>query len=438
MRTKPYIISALAVSLLSVELSGVELSGVVSVEASSRVMAQTETLPPPEIRSTPLPSPDPPPLLPAQEATIKQLVEREIRQSQQIADRVDQEVNETFAFTLNLLNLLITMLIAIPIGTGFVLWWLRQSVIDRLVSDVQRQFQQETEQLIKQQLEAEVTARLQSQIDTFEQELDQLRADFEQRLKGLYQDAEKDKNKVVQELGQILAAVGQDETVPASVGHRLHELTDQLKSLKTGSPNLAFSVSDCLKAADAFYLGRQYDEAIAGYQEALSLEPDSAAAWRGLAKTLRRMGRPTDAITANEELIQRHPQDAWGWFGKGYALSDLHQYQEALQAYEAAIQFEPNRSTFWKQKGYVLTKLQRYDEALDCLDKALRIKPDSAGAYYTKAQCYAAQFQVELAIDHLKEATRRRPSLREVLKTDPDFEGIRRTELFQRLFVTTY
>ncbi len=421
MKTKPFIVLSLAVSLLS--LKGLPMA-----------LAQTEPLPPPEIPSTPLPSPEPPPILPAQEQTIRQLIETEIRDSRQIADRVDDEVDGAFGFTLNLLNLLIAMLIAVPIGTGFVLWWLRQSVIDRLVSDVRQQFQQETERIVKQQLEHEVTARLQAQIDSFEQEIDQLRTDFELRLRGLYQDAEKNKDRVLQELSQILAAVGQDDTVPAPVSHRLHELTEQLKSIKSVSPDVAFSDADYLKTANAFYLGQQYEEAIAAYQAALALDANSAEAWRGLAKTLRRMGQPAEALRANEELIRRHPQDAWGWFGKGYCLSDLKQYEAALQAYDVAIQFAPNRSTFWKQKGYVLTHLQHYDEALECLDKALRIKPESAGAYYSKAYCYAAQHQLEMAVDHLREAIRRRPSLQEILKTDSDFDGIRRSELFQRLF----
>ena len=111
----------------------------------------------------------------------------------------------------------------------------------------------------------------------------------------------------------------------------------------------------------------------------------------------------------------------------------MRQYEAALPAYDAAIQFEPNRSTFWKQKGYVLTRLRRYDEALDCFDKALQINPDSAGTYYAKADCYAAQQQLDLAIDHLKEAIRRRPDFQVRLKTDPDFEALRRNELFGRM-----
>jgi tetratricopeptide (TPR) repeat protein len=425
MRTKPHIISTLTVFLLN-------LTPTAAYPAQR--FAQTESLPPPEIQSSPLPAPEPAPILPAQQETVRRLIEKEIAGSQQLTDRVDSKVKDHFELTMGLLNLLITMLIAIPIGTGFVFWWLRQSVIDRLVSDIRRQFQQETETLVKQQLEEAVTARLQSQIATFEAELEQLRTDFGQRLHHLYQDVEKEKDLAVQELGQILADVGQNDTVPAPVGYRLQELTGRLKSIRTDSPDLTFSASDYLKTAEASYLAQQYDEAVASYRSALALEPDSAQGWRGLAKTLRQMGHPSEALTANEELIHRYPQDPWGWFGKGYALADMRQYEAALLAYDAAIQFEPNRSTFWKRKGYALTRLRRYNEALDCFDKALRVNPDSADTYYAKADCYAAQQQTEMAIDHLKEAIRRRPDYQIRVKTDPDFEALRRSELFRQVF----
>jgi tetratricopeptide (TPR) repeat protein len=419
MTTKPHIIPILAVFLLNLELAA----------------AQTEPLPPPEIQSTPLPSPDPPPLLPAQEETIRQLVDKEIDGSQAIADRIDQEVNDTFGWTIDLLNLLIAVLIAIPIGTGFVLWWLRQSVIDRLVSDIRNQFQQETEQLVKQQLEREVTARLQKQIEDSEQELKQLRAEFEQRLKHLYQDAENDKAHIVLELEQLLASVGQEDTAPPPIERRLRQLTDQLESIKSGGSNVSFSATDYLKEGDAFYLGRSYQDAVDSYKEALAINPDLIEAWLGLAKTLRRMGQYPEAVAANEEIIQRQPQNPWGWFGKGYALSDMQHYEAALSAYDTATQLDPNRSTFWKNKGYVLTKLHRYEEAMDCFDKALYIKPQSAGTLYWKAYCYAAQNQAELAIDYLKQAVGCRANFREIVKTDPDFDAIRHTEAFQR-FIT--
>lgn len=415
MRTKPNIITPLTVFLLG-SSTMISASGVVS-----RVMAQTEPLPPPEIQATPLPSPEPPPILPAQQETIRQLIEKEIHETREIPDQVNEQINDSFGTTLGLLNLLITVLIAIPIGTGFVLWWLRQSVIDRLVNDVKKQFQEETERLVKQQLAQTVTAQVQQQLE-----------EFKGQLNMLYRDAKNHKGKVVQEMDQLIDSVGPNETVPLPVGQRLRELTEQLEAIKTES-GISLSAYDYLTEADAFYLSRRYSEAITSYKAALAIDPDLVEAWLGLAKTLRRIGRYSEAMAANEAVIHRQPHNPWGWFGKGYVLSDLQQYSAAIDAYDTAIETEPGHSTFWKHKGYALIRCQRYAEALDCFDKAIRLKPESAGAYYWKAACYAAQRQPELAVAQLKEAMRYRPDYRDRVRSDPDFDGIRQTLPFQKL-----
>lgn len=421
MRTKPYLLATLAVILLGTKLA----------------IAQTEPLPPPEIQSSPLPSPEPPPILPSQQETIRQLIEKEVKESGDIRDQVDEQVNDAFGWTMALLNVLIAVLITIPIGTGFVLWWLRQSVIDRLVNDTKKQFQEETERLIKQELEQAVSVKLQNQVEEFELELKQLRADFEQRLASLYQDAENNKANVVRELEQLLAGVGQDERVSPPVSKRLQELTDQLESIRAERGSVSFSAYDYLREADAFYLGRRFDDAITSYENALALNPNLIEAWMGLAKTLRRMGRYTEAIAANEEVIKRQPQNPWGWFGKGYALADMQQYDAALAAYDAAIQSDPQHTTFWKHKGYALTKLQQYEAALECFDKGLRLNPHSAGTYYRKAYCYSVQHQLDRAVECLKEAICLRPDYRERMQHDPDFAAVRSVESFQRLLAAT-
>lgn len=410
MRTKPIFLTPLTVFLIGS-----------SALISASVIAQTELLPPPEIPAAPLPSPEPPPILPAQQETIRQLIEKEIQETREIPDQVNEQVNDAFGTTMGLLNLLITVLIAIPIGTGFVLWWLRQSVIDRLVNDVKKQFQEETERLVKQQLTQTVTAQVQQQIE-----------EFKGQLNTLYRDAKNYKVKVVQEMDQLIDSVGPNETVPPPVGQRLRELTEQLEAIKTES-GVSFSAYDYLTEADAFYLSRRYQEAITSYKAALAIDPDLIEAWLGLAKTLRRIGRYSEAMAANEEVIHRQPQNAWGWFGKGYVLADLQQYEAAVSAYDSAIQIDPRRNTFWKHKGYALIKCQRYSEALNCFDKAIQFKPESAGAYYWKAACYAAQNQADLAVEQLKESMRYRPDYWDRVQLDTDFDPIRQTVPFQRL-----
>ncbi|MBE9129706.1 MULTISPECIES: hypothetical protein [unclassified Coleofasciculus] len=74
-----------------------------------------------------------------QQEEVQQLIENEIDRSRTISDRVQSEVDRTFGWTIDLINLLITVLIAIPIVTGLAAFFLRQSIIDQLVRQTKKQ-----------------------------------------------------------------------------------------------------------------------------------------------------------------------------------------------------------------------------------------------------------------------------------------------------------
>jgi len=63
------------------------------------------------------------------------------------------------------------------------------------------------------------------------------------------------------------------------------------------------------EAFQSFVAGR-LDEAVAGYQRALALDPQLAIAWNGLAMVLERKGDLDGAIAAAERLAQLDPDDA--------------------------------------------------------------------------------------------------------------------------------
>ncbi|MBF2076525.1 MAG: tetratricopeptide repeat protein [Synechococcales cyanobacterium C42_A2020_086] len=399
----------------------------------STAIAQTEPLPPPEIPSSPLPSPESPPLLPSQQESVRQLIEEEIQKSRDIGDRIEEEIHTTFGWTLELLNVLIAVLIAIPLGTGFVLWFLRRSIIDQLVDEIKKQIQNETEAIVKQHLEQQVTATLKIQVEAARAELEILKTEFNDYLVDLSLDAQNEKERIFQELSQITPSVVQEELVSPEIQQRIKDLTEQLELLKSENAKLPFSAYEYVKAGDAFYVEQRYDAAVHAYEQALEINPDFVEAWLGKAKTLRRLQRFEEAIAANEQVIQLQPHNPWGWFGKGYALQDRHQFQEALAAYDKAIQLRPDRHTFWKHKAYVLTKLADYSEAMFCFEKAISLKPNSIGTYYWKAYYHTCRNQSEVAVENLRRVLHQRPDFLAALKADPDFDALRDTYPFQQL-----
>jgi tetratricopeptide (TPR) repeat protein len=394
------------------------------------VIAQESPLPPVPIEISPLPSPEPPPPLTSeQKASMEKFVQEEIQDSQEVGDRIEEEMNKTFGWTISLLNVLMTVLIAIPILTGLAAFYLRQSVIDRLVRDIERELE-----LVRDQLKLQAAKELKEQLSLFKQELETSKNSFTAQLQMLSLSAQQEKDRIFEELYRITPSIIQEEFVTPEIEQRIQELTQQLEQLKLGNSQLLLTVEDYLKQGDAFYLEKRYEDAVDSFEKALERKPDTLEAWLGKAKAQRKLQRYEESLISNDRAIQLQPDDPSGWFGKGFVLMDMQKYAEAVTAYEQAILLQPDKSLFWRNNGYALMKLCSDDQALDCLNRALELKPESRSAYYWKGAYYASKQQIELAIQNLEEALKRDPEYyQEKLQTDPDFDVIRHDDRFQQL-----
>lgn len=399
----------------------------------------------PSVAATPLPEPL---LTEVQQNEIQNAVRQEVIENNLIEDQIEEEVSQTFGWTIDLLNLLITVLIAIPILTGLGALYLRQSIIDRLVREIKRQLQDEIRQEVDTQLKGQVAEELNKQIERFN-------ADIANRLQNLYLSAEQEKDRliqqitalttiespiisadeteiVLQELGQTSPLIIQEEFASSKIKERIHTLTQQLETLESEYPQL-LTANDYVNQGDAYYFDRRPDEALESYETAIAKDSTLFSAWLGKSKALRRLGRLDEAIAANERVIELSPTNHRGWFGKAFALQDLQRYTEALPLIDRAIELSPNIHYLWKHRGYLLTKLGQFAAAEPCFDRAIDLNPTSSGTFYSRAYYHAAQAQVEQAIANLKRAIELYPFFGELVKTDPDFDSLRSDERFQKL-----
>jgi tetratricopeptide (TPR) repeat protein len=407
------------------------LSGFISVSVGAAI-AQSNSALPPLPNTTPLPSPDPPPPMTTQEAaSMQKFVKDEIRDSKEVGDRVQKEVDRTFGWTLNLLNTLITVLIAIPILTGLAAFWLRRSIIGQVVQDIRKELE-----LAREELKLQAAKDLNAQLATFKLELEAAKLGFTTQLQTLSTTAQQEKDRIFQELAKITPSIIQEEFVAPEIQQRIQELTDQLDFLKSQNAQLRLSASDYLKQGDACYLERRLEDAIRSYEKALDLDPNLVDAWLAKGKALRRLKRYEEAIAANDRAIQLQPENSSGWFGKGYALSEIQKYPEADAAYAQAVKLNPNRSIFWRHHAFALIKLGKYQEAWFCLDKAIALAPDSASNYYTQAFYHALHNQMDLALHSLGEAVKFRPAQYEysqLILAEPAFNLLRTDDRFRQL-----
>jgi tetratricopeptide (TPR) repeat protein len=387
-----------------------------------------EEAPPEQI----LPPQPVPPLSEPQEEAVRAIIQEEVQNSQAISDRVQGSVNQTFGWTITLINFLTAVLIAFPIGVAVIFWMLQQSITAKMENKIRDEIERE----VQKKLQDQITAELQARIEQFKQELVQQKTQLQIEFSAVQH--EKDRviraiSQIIEEGDRLLEGLPKESMLPSEMRAKMRDLTHQLEFLKEINPSLNLTAEDYVSQGDAFYYEQRYDEAIESYNQALNLQPDFAKAWVQKAKALRRSKQFEAALEANDRAISIDPTFASAWFGKMYTLLKLKQYEEALTAVDRMIEFNP-RETAWKWRGYILTKLGRYDEALSSINQAIELHPQLGGAYYSKAYFYLTQGQFDQAFDQLKTAIDLHPNLKETLKHDSDFDSIRNDDRFQSIF----
>lgn len=175
----------------------------------------------------------------------------------------------------------------------------------------------------------------------------------------------------------------------------------------------------CLGAANAG-LGRR-DEAIAAYQKAIDINPDSETyvavglqydaagrveeeleafkrgiranpgnvdAYDYLAHTYNRLGRYDEALKLARQAISIRPDDSEALLVLGASLAATGQYEAGLEAVQRAIKLSPNNPNAYSILGSIDQALERYHEAVDALKRAVQLEPTDAETYYRLGVAY--------------------------------------------------
>ena len=128
-------------------------------------------------------------------------------------------------------------------------------------------------------------------------------------------------------------------------------------------------------------------DAEAGYRRALELNPNDAAAHRGLARWLMFQGRLDEALAWSRRARELDPlanSATMGWI-----LMCARGYQEASHELESELAIRPkDAATLWVL-GFVLIEDGRPEEAIPVLEKGVSVSHESAGITGTLISAYA-------------------------------------------------
>ena len=222
------------------------------------------------------------------------------------------------------------------------------------------------------------------------------------------------------ELGNLLVAAKEYEAAIASFDQALKFQPDDYQAWNNRGVALR-------------NLGR-LEEAIASYDQARKIKPDDYEAWNNRGVALGNLGRLEEAVASYDQALKFKPDYHQAWYNRGIALDDLGLIEEAIVSYDKALKFKPDAHEAWYNRGVALGNLGRLEEAVASYDQALNFKPDDHEAWYNKACSYALQGNIEQAIENLQQAINLSPDeYREMAKTNSDFDKIREDERFGAL-----
>ena len=182
----------------------------------------------------------------------------------------------------------------------------------------------------------------------------------------------------------------------------------------------------------------KYQKAIASYNQAIEIQPDYVNAWNNRGAALEDLGKYKQAISDFDRAIKIQPDYVKAWYNRGTTLGNLGKYKQAISDFDRAIEIQPDYVNAWNNRGAALVYLGKYKQAISNLNKAIKIQSDLASAWYNKAALYARQNKINLALQNLKQAFKLNPNLKEYIKTDTGFDGIRSNRRFQNLITSKH
>jgi tetratricopeptide (TPR) repeat protein len=99
---------------------------------------------------------------------------------------------------------------------------------------------------------------------------------------------------------------------------------------------------------------------------------DRVSSLLGKGQSMLNLDDAKDAIACFDEVLTIDPNNAEAWVRKGTALERLQQLNEAVECYDHAIAADGSLTIAFLHKGGLFNRMERFNEALECYEKALR------------------------------------------------------------------
>ena len=128
---------------------------------------------------------------------------------------------------------------------------------------------------------------------------------------------------------------------------------------------------------------KEYLSAFELISQAITINPNSAAAHFNLGNVLKSLNKINDAIASYDKAINIKP-DHELYFLRGIAFHELKKLDEALTSYDKSIKLKPDAFTAYSNRGSVLVELKKIKDGIADFDKAIQINSNFIIARYNR------------------------------------------------------
>ena len=125
---------------------------------------------------------------------------------------------------------------------------------------------------------------------------------------------------------------------------------------------------------------KRFEDALASYDRALAVRPDYPEALCNRAVTLHDLKRFEEALASYDRALTLRPDSTEALYNRGNTLHELKRFEKALASYDRALTERPDFAEALCNRGNALKELKRFEQALASYDRALTLRPDYAGA----------------------------------------------------------
>jgi len=159
---------------------------------------------------------------------------------------------------------------------------------------------------------------------------------------------------------------------------------------------------------------KQFEVAVASYENAIALKPDYAEAYCNRGNALKVLRQFLAAVASYEKAIALKPDYAEAYCNRGVAMRELKQLEVALASYDKAISLKPDLADAYYNRGNALQELKQFVAAVASFDKVIELKPDLVDAHYNRGNALQELKQFVAAVASYDKAIALKPDYAEV------------------------